>query len=225
MRTPCIISSTVFVLPLILGCRDSGTAPRTDPQASAVSANVAAEPGGGGTVVFHVVNSGDLANFSASGAGSGGPTTNVMVSVSRTGTPSDPHTMLFYRISTCDGTIGCVFVDAGSGEIPSGDLKGNGAVMTLVTNTSAATNPSFNRFVGSGGPIELEWRSDGFSSSLMNGTSEVHFGNFSRSEQGQSQTRTASVSGTLIGLTLPLPDGAHSGSIGTGQQEITIREQ
>ena len=225
MRTSSIISSTVVVLALLVACRDSGTAPGTNRQPSGITADAVANPGGPGTVVFHVVNSGDVADLTASGGATGGPTTSVLVHVSRSGTPSDPHTMLFYTIHRCDGTLGCAFLEVGSGEIPNGDFKGSGAVMTLVTNTSAASNPSFSRFVGVGGPIALEWRSDGFSSSLMNGTSEVRFGSSSRSEQGQSQTRSASVSGTLIALALPLPDGTHNSSIGTGQQEITIRNQ
>lgn len=54
---------------------------------------------------------------------------------------------------------------------------------------------------------------------------EVHFGNTSRRENGESQTRSAPVSGTLIGLALPLPDGTNDGSIGTGQREIIIRDR
>lgn len=222
MRTRTIIS-IVFVLPLLIACGDSGTAPGAHRQPSAITAD-AAPAQGGGAVVFHVVNSGDFANLTASGGASGGPTTNLTVFVSRGGTPSDPHTMLFYSISRCDGAVGCAFLEAGSGEIPNGDFKGSGgAVMTLMTNTSAASNPSFQRFVGSGGPIAVEWRADGFISSLSNGIFEVHSGNSSRSEHGESQSRSASVSGTLIGLTLPLPDDTHNSSIGTGQQEITIR--
>lgn len=224
MRSPSIIGSAAVALPLLLACRDSASAPRAHRQPSAVAADAAADAGGG-TVVFHVLNSGDFANLTAS-TGGGGPATQVTVMVARSGTPSDPHTMLFYSINRCDGTSGCAFVEAGSGEIPNGDLRGSGgAVMTLATNTGAESNPSFARFVGSGGPISLEWRSDGFSSSLSNGIFEVHFGNSSRSEHGQSQSRSASVSGTLVGFALPLPDGTENSSIGTGQQEIIMRNQ
>ena len=226
MRTRSIITSALVVLPLFVACRESDTAPRGQRQQSAVTADVAADPGGGGTVVFHVVNGSDFANLTASSGGSDAATTRVMVSVSRTGTPSDPHTMLFYSINRCDGTSHCAFVEVGSGEIPNADFKGSGAgAMTLETNTSALSNPSFPRFVGSGGPIALEWRSDGFSSTLTNGTFEHDFGTSSRSEHGESLNHSASVTGTLIGLALPLPDGTHDGSIGTGQQEITIRNR
>lgn len=218
-------SNMLVVLPLLLACRDSGTAPHAQREPSPIAANAVADPSGGGAVLFHVVNSGDLARLNASSAGNGGPTTNVTVMVSRTGTPNDIHTMLFYLISDCDGAVGCVFVEAGSGEIPNGDLKGNGAVMTLATNTSAAANPSFVRFRGNGGPIALEWRSDGFSSTHTNGAFEVRSGSTFQSEHGESETISASVSGTLVGLALPLPDGTQNASIGTGQQEITFRER
>ena len=225
MRTHTIIRGVVVILPLVLGCRDSGTGPHAQRQTSSISANAVASPDAGGAALFHVVNSGDLARLNASGGGNDGSTTNVTVMVNRTGTPSDLHTMLFYLVSRCDGSVGCVFVEGGSGEIPNGDLQGNGAVMTLATNTSAVSNPSFLRFRGNGGRITLEWRADGFSSTFSNGTSEVHFGNTSRSEHGESQTRSASLNGTLVGLALPLPDGTHDASIGTGQQEIVIRDR
>lgn len=222
MRTRSILGTAALALPLLAACRDSATAPRAHGQ-RAPAAAVAADGSGDGTELFHVVNSGDVASSSLSSDEGTGAATHVTVLVSRGGTPNDPHTMLFYSVNRCDATAGCAFVEVGSGEIPNGDFRGSGgAVMALVTNTSAASNPSFVRFVGTGGPIALEWRSDGVSSSLSNGVFEVHSGNTSRSEHGSSQSRSALVGGTLVGLALPLAGGTEISSIGTGQQEITI---
>ncbi|MGH2368393.1 MAG: hypothetical protein ACRDI2_09340 [Chloroflexota bacterium] len=69
-----------------------------------------------------------------------------------------PLTYLWYHVSRC-----CPFeqLESGEGLIPNGDLQGSGnSRLSLRTDTQASANPRFNRYVGSGGVIALDWEWD-----------------------------------------------------------------
>jgi hypothetical protein len=92
--------------------------------------------------------------------------TFIEVDVFRGGTPQNPQTMLFYTVCSPIPPFLC---QEGFGLIPNRDFQGSALTgMSLNTNTSAAANPGFSNFGGSGGVISLE-QDAGFQRGLAGG--------------------------------------------------------
>jgi hypothetical protein len=77
--------------------------------------------------------------------------------VSRVETRTDRQTLLFYSVQRCDPSGVCQVLEAGFGLIPNRDLVLSNGELKLQTNTREEANQEFQREVGSGGAIRLEW--------------------------------------------------------------------
>jgi hypothetical protein len=147
-----------------------------------------------GVSVSHFVSEGAFASLGAQSV------SNLLtyVSVSRYGTPSAPATYLFYYLY--DATAGAL-VQGGYGQIANADFSGNGETGTRL-KTVVAPGPNFTISAGSGGTIDLQWRSiPGFAYS-SHGTNTFQFGSFTQRNIGSSDYSTATASGTVLGYDL-----------------------
>jgi hypothetical protein len=203
----------------LVGCRDTGTAPRSTAGSPTFAA--AADTGGGGGNQSHFVSNGvnGFVNWS-SGPDSTNPGGGFVfgeLSVSRGGTTGHPQTFLFYFIEQCDEFFNCSFSE-GSGLIPNADLSGglSGTQLHLRTNTTGNTN--FFTFGGSTGLIAADWKANGLFTFSSNGTSQQSSPGFTFKTQGSSGSSSANVSGTIVGTPIPLTP---NGSIGTNHN-VTI---
>lgn len=140
---------------------------------------------------------------------------NVLVSlfVGEGGEPGRPVTTLSYVVFE----FGTGVLEWGRGEIPNEDLEGSfgGGMLRLETNTSASANPDFDRIVGSGGPISVEWhKTDDF---LIHraGTTRIEFGGGVTHLVGTFTTASASSEGTVLGFPV---NGAFFARLGMGHQ-------
>jgi hypothetical protein len=127
----------------------------------------------------------------------------------------DQQLLLFYSIERCDPVAGvCDTAEQGSGLIPPGDLIVRGRKTILRTNTSMGANPAFERFMGSGGAINLEWirTSAIVTSSRVQSRTRIkgvlldHF-------RFHSTLSSALTEGSLLGL--ELDPGNSGGNVGT----------
>ena len=173
--------------------------------------------GGGGGNQFHAVFNGSFGSVNWSGGagdslgGGGGANTVGFLTVSQGGSPGHPQVYLNYAVLQCDFS-GCNTIAGGYGAIPSGDFSGGGAQMRLSTNTSA--DPDFFVYAGAGGPVSVQWRADGFSTSRSTGVSDLIYGGFAQHTQGTYSSASATATGSVIGF---LISAAQSGSIGQNQ--------
>jgi hypothetical protein len=203
--------SLVLLASLTLGACEG---PLITPQRSAGPGGprLAAE---GENDLFRSVTNADAANVGWSTT-SGERNVSGFLFVGRNRAGQNTETTLFYNIAECDAFFFCTTIESGFGFIPSTDLKGNaGSKLTLKTNTSAAANPDFIRFIGSGGQITLEFRitpevqtmftSGGTSySKFLDNTFRFNFG-------GTFRSSSADAVGTVIGFAVPLDSFAGMG--------------
>jgi hypothetical protein len=111
----------------------------------------------------------------------------------------NPQTILFYQLSS--GCCPPVTHEFGTGTIPSSDLRGDaGGTLILDTNTSAASNPNFNRLAGNGGPISVTWRANKFFVSRLHNNSRTEVGSLIFILNGVSDTLSAEAAGSAIGF-------------------------
>jgi hypothetical protein len=199
---------------LLAGCRDAGpNAEATAPDPADLPASSSAV---GGTEVVHFKARGEgaLVNFTVEQ-----PRRIVSgtIDVFRGAFSSEGETVLLYSLLSCDRLTGeCAMLEEGVGTIPNGDFTVRGIHTTLRTNTSATANPSFDRFLGSGGPIVFRWtRTNAF-------VSQFH-------QQFRTRTKglridhvdeagtfsSAIASGTIFGLTVK-PTSANVATIRRG---------
>jgi len=121
--------------------------------------------------------------------------------VSSGGDVQNPQTFLNYGIvefSPC-----CTTLEAGSGLISPNDFKGSGtSSFTLSTNTSAGSNPSFTRYFGFGGVINVTWHKTSVLVTRVTGTTQTRIGNLLGTSHGQYEESFAAVQGTVIGFSV-----------------------
>jgi hypothetical protein len=97
-------------------------------------------------------------------------------------------------------------VEIGVGVIPNSDFTGSFAKggLTLHTDTSAASNPSFQRVLGSGGPISIEFVRTNEMSQHSAGMNDVTFASGMKFHiAGESSSSSASASGNVIVWSIP----------------------
>ncbi|MGH2351607.1 MAG: hypothetical protein ACRDJN_08340 [Chloroflexota bacterium] len=116
------------------------------------------------------------------------------------GTSTD--TYLHYVVTECCWRA----VQYGEGAIRGSDLQGGGTSrLTLHTDTSAAANPYFYRYVGAGGVIAVEWEPDQSYTIRRTGLLMARHGSFSFHSNGTSLSSAARVQGSVIGATVSGP--------------------
>lgn len=211
-----------FLLPLIsLACSDRPTGVAS--RGPSVQAAVTSQSVGTTGVLFRT----DSASVNGVGCWVDGTVNGcVQASRSRLG-PGSGTTFLFYQVQQCvpDGPpppdtipgdslppppVICTTLEGGFGTIPSGDLTGSGiGGLRLETNTSAAANPGFTRFAGSGGLVSVDWARSGAFSSRFTGTGEFRFGDFVQQFNGTSWFSDARVSGSVVAFSIVNPTFAN----------------
>jgi hypothetical protein len=128
---------------------------------------------------------------------------------------TDQQLFLFYFIERCDPVVGwCDTAEEGSGLIPPGDLIVRGRKTVLRTNTSIDANATFERFVGSGGAINLQWMrtSAVVTSSRVQSRTRIK-GVLLDHSRFHSTRSSALTQGSLLGL--KLDRGNSGGDVGT----------
>lgn len=210
MRVPFARTSLLLVsIASVIACRDTSPIAHA---ASGPSFGVTADtgPGGCASTQCHFnargenadVNWSEVVGVSASdtGGGGGGGVRFGSVSVSRSGSQSNPQTLLFYNVTEC-GNFGCNTILGGFGTIPNQDFAGSRQSMQLNTNTSG--NPNFFTFAGPSGTIAVSWEANGISESRFNGVSEFSQPGFRTKQTGQSTNASANASGSVISVRIP----------------------
>ena len=188
---------TIIAGALLLACDDSPATALSAPLTLA-SAQRATN---GGTFVVHFTDKTDCANvFSSTGSTFG------VVELCQDNSPSNPQTFLSYSIVDCASE--CTTLEAGAGFIPNGDFQGSGTSQErLNTNTSAASNPAFERYAGDGGAIRLLWQKSDASTERHSGggTSQLVIGNLREetSTGGTYVVHSATAQGIIIGIVPP----------------------
>lgn len=184
----------VVVGALLLACDES---PSTSPSVPLALASV--QPAvGGSTFALHFTDMTDCANLNLIAGFKAG-----MIELCQDNSPSNPQTFLTYSIVDC--TSECTTVEAGAGFIPTNDFQGSGTSQErLSTNTSAAANPAFERYVGNGGSITLTWKKTDVSTERYSGgrTTQLVIGGLKEETAagGMYVVHSATVDGSIIGI-------------------------
>ena len=129
--------------------------------------------------------------------------------VSKGGTSSAPVTWMYYdAYNYCSGE----WIAGGEGKIANTALKvtKQGATLNL---TAAAASALFTQ--GVTGPIQLTFTADGFSSYSYSGHSRSEYAGHVYQSHGSWTYRTATVSGTMLGLAV----SGMQGSFGEGRDK------
>jgi hypothetical protein len=139
-----------------------------------------------------------------------GTFTHVFVYVTRATQDATSETWLTYYTTTCGGDPWTCSERYGSGQIPNTDIHFMGDNRASL-NTDTSTNPNFSSYPV-GGVIALDWQSDGLVRIRSNGTSSFSVGTFLMHTSGQSDQRSASAQGSLLGT--PVSVTSNEASLG-----------
>lgn len=216
MRTHLQQMAKRLLVPLILAaCQETATDPKAGETADQANArptiSAATTAGAGRTTVFHFVANGDFGNATWFDEPTFG-----FIEVTRGGTPSRPEVFLTYEIAGCGGEF-CHVGFSGAGQIPPGDLTGDG-VKGLKLNTDTSNDPNFTVFLGTGGLISVEWdKSRPVFETRFSGTTQFKSPGFSSLSHGTHTERSARATGTVVGFVITEDGeiGTRSGLIGT----------
>ncbi len=217
MRTNRAALYAVALATLIAGCQDSAPPPGPDGPDFGVTSS---------TTQYHFVANGQFGYVNWYQYDTlGSWFTYGTVNASRGGTTGNPQTWMEYYVVQCDW-YSCYYLEAGYGLIPNRDLSGGGGRLHLSTNTDG--NPNFYVWAGSGGQLSVDWQSNGLYSSSWSGTTQYDYAaacdsvacysGYKHRSQGKSTNTSASASGSVVGVALPLTGDAW---IGTNRQ-VTI---
>jgi hypothetical protein len=206
----CPRFTLVLLASLTLGACDDAL-PTAQRSAGTSDPRLSAE---GENDLFRSVTNADAANVGWSTFGETSVFGFLFVGRNRAG--QDTETTLFYNITECDAFFSCTTVESGFGFIPATDLKGNGgSKLTLETNTSAAVNPGFTRFIGSGGEIKVEFSVTPEVQSMFTsgGTNYTKFrdNTFRFNFGGTFRSSSADATGSVVGFDVPLDSFAGMG--------------
>ena len=156
------------------------------------------------TVLSRFSGTDDFASLVTSGR-VGDIVTNVTVLVSRGRNAGEAQAFLRYTIVKCDvATNSCAQVEAGFGLVPTTHVTGSGnSTLRVRTDTRAEANPGFTRFAGSGGVVDVTWRTAPggplLDASFQGVQTTGGFGLFTRST-GRRVTGNGEAEGSVLGI-------------------------
>ena len=169
---------------------------------------LAGEPAAAGAVAHHYVINGPQAILNAT-AVEGAVYQETWLDIYATGVD---QAYLTYFILECSlTTFDCTTVEGGFGIVSGDDLTTSRDRITVNTNT--AENPTFERWEGSGGPINVTWTPLSGWSSQYTLQSRFRQAGYSSHSHGKFETGPAMAEGTVVGVQLPL--GTANASMGT----------
>ena len=185
---------------LIAGCATES--PSGEPAAPDIPELPAIAAGAAGTQTIHFKSRGPFAQASFFTEVPGGVLFG-FVEVNRGAVTTEDLTLLFYTMERCDITTGeCTVLEQGTGTIPNSALVVRGRETTLHINTAAA-NPGFERFIGSGGLISLRWTQNSAVVTDFKGHSRTRIaGVLMERSQFSRTSSSAFVEGTLLGTSV-----------------------
>lgn len=185
---------------LIAGCATES--PSGEPAAPDTPELPASAAGAAGTQTIHFKSRGPFAQVSFFTETPGGVLFGFL-DVTRGAVNTQEQTLLFYTVERCDLITGeCNLLELGSGLIPNRALVVRARETTLHINTAAA-NPGFERFIGSGGLISLRWTQNSAVVTDFKGHSRTRIaGVLMERSQFSSTSSSAFIEGALLGTTL-----------------------
>jgi hypothetical protein len=129
---------------------------------------------------------------------------------------------LLYSLFSCDRLTGeCATIEEGAGAIPNGHFSVQGRLSTLRINTSAAASPSFDRLLGSGGPIVFQWTRTTASVSQFHRQVRLRTKGVQTEHLQEAGTFSSAIaSGTFLGVTVK-PTSAEVGATRSGRIVIS----
>ena len=156
------------------------------------------------TVLHRFSGTEDFASQVTSGR-IGDTVTNVTVLVVRGRNAGQAQAFLRYDIVKCHvPTNSCARVESGFGLIPTTDVTGSGnSTLRVLTDTRTEANPGFTRFAGSGGIVDVTWRTAPggplIDASFQGVQTSGSLGLFTRST-GRRVTGNGEAEGTVLGI-------------------------
>lgn len=212
-RTMIWLAGAAALAAGVAACRDASVAPR-----DAAPAPPAFAAGGQPTVQSHFVGNGDFGEVVwslAEGDGRLWGSLYVTRGITRLraaalGPSPSTGTYLSYDLQRCDAQDNCTD-EYGYGFIPDGDLLGS-ARNQLRLSTNTAGLPGFYNS-GAGGLVAFEWKRNGLWAETRSYNDSYRFGPVSERRQGTYTSFSSTVSGEVLGVTVPRLTYAE---IGTG---------
>lgn len=201
--------AALLTLALVAACERGTTDVRQGSSGGAIgpvlSAGLTADPGAPTTAdtgpTFRFVGSGEQADvwfYSYGDPGGGGGFTYGYLAVFQGASAGVRQTQLYYYVLRCDFSYTCTY-EAGYGLIPDSDLQGNARTgFRLTTNTSDASNPGFFRWAGDGGPIDLDWRPNGYYSTHSQTSAQSQYGDLLVRSNGGTVAASAWANGSVV---------------------------
>ena len=196
----------------LFGC-DKPSGPSETAAQEVTSRELAGEPASAGSTPYHFKTNGPRAFLSAQ-SDRGAVFQDIWLGVSATGTD---QALLDYSIWECSlATFECVAKEAGFGLVSGDELITGRDRITVNTNT--ADNPTFERWAGSGGPINITWTQLSGWSYRFSQQSRYRDANSSSHSHGTYTTTPAVAEGKVIGAQLDPGSGyADMGTVKQGE--------
>jgi hypothetical protein len=196
----------------LIAC-DKASSPSETAAEEVSSRELAGEPASVGSTPYHFKTNGPRAFLSA-GSVQGTVYQDIWLQVSATGTD---QALLDYSFWECSlTTFECVAKEVGFGLVSGDELITGHDRITVNTNT--AENPAFERWEGSGGPINITWTQLSGWSYRFSMQSRYRDANSSSHSHGTFTTTPAVAEGTLVGVQIDPGSGyADMGTVKQGE--------
>jgi hypothetical protein len=207
---------TLIASPALLAC-DKASHPSEAAAEEVSSRALPGEPAAAGATPYHFRTKGPHA-FLYTAAAQGQVHREIHLEISATGTD---QAILQYDVWECSlTTFECITVEAGFGLVSGDDLTTSRERITINTNT--AENPTFERWEGAGGAINVTWTQLSGWSYRFSSQSRYRDASGSSHSHGTFDTAPALAEGTMVGVRLDPGSGfAQMGTVKEGGVSIS----